>query len=108
MRRRRPSSHSRSAVGLPAVLAAAAVITPLLAAPAAAQTSEGDCIRRAEATKTSVMRIFGGDNVNYGFFRRADRAIELCRSGQIGKALDIVAALKADIRGARNELFEDP
>lgn len=95
------------AARLPGALCALFIAGLLHVAPSSAQTSENACIQRAEAIKATVIRTFGGDNVNYGFFRRADRASQLCRDGRIGKALDIIAALKADIRGHRNELFED-
>lgn len=107
MKRRQRSRRLDPALSRSALLAVAVIIALAQSTPAAAQTSEAACVQHAEAIKTAVIRMFGGDNVNYGFFRRADRASELCRGGQIGKALDIVAALKSDLRAYRNELFED-
>ncbi len=105
-RRRRRAARRIHAVALPSAFAAAVIAAVLQTDPVAAQTSENECVQRAEAVKTEVVRRFGGDDPNYGFFRRADQASELCRSGQIGKALGIIAALRADIRGYRRQLFD--
>ena len=106
--RRQRASGPQAAKALTGPLVAVALAAVLQSPPAAAaQTSESACVQRAEGIKTAVIRMFGGDNVNYGFFRRADRASELCRSGEIDRALDMVAALRSDMRALRNELFED-
>ena len=105
-RRRRRAARRIHAVALPSAFAAAVIAAVLQTDPVAAQTSENECVQRAEAVKTEVVRRFGGDDPNYGFFRRADQASELCRSGQIGKALGIIAALRADIRGYRSQQFD--
>ncbi len=106
----RTSQVTRSrppAARLPGALIAVAIAVLLQSVALAAESSESDCVMRAEAVKTAVVRAFGGDDVNYGFFRRADQASALCRGGRIGEALGLIAALKADLRGYRNELFED-
>ena len=102
-KRRQQAIDSQAAITRSGPFVAAVLAALLQSAPAMAQISESECVQRAEAIKTAVVRAFGGDDITYGFFRRADQASELCREGQIQRALDIVAALKADMRGYRSE-----
>lgn len=93
-------------------LIAAAVLTAAvslagLGPSIAAEQGGGACAQRAEAVRAKVVRDFGGDNVNYNFFKRADKARELCQSGRVGEAMSIIAAIKADLRGAYKELWEN-
>jgi len=73
---------------------------------AGSDLSQSECLRRVQAARTAVMRQNGGDDVNFNFFKRADAAEALCRTGRTGEAASVVAAIKSDLRGLWKERFD--